>query len=364
MNSDKSHIVFICSRLDLPGGIERAIVNTAGLFVSYKHSVTLLILDETAKSFYPLDPSINIKQDSISFGMTEKGNVFTRKIQFLKDIRKLNSILKELKADIVIATEYPFAIAAVMCGAKKYSHVYSWEHHHYDWLQKSLFWKILFNWYYKELDGIICLNKTEADHYNRFAATYIIPNFIENKSGRQAALDQKTILSVGWLIPRKGIDFIMKAAKQALTQYPDWKWKIIGDGELKDQLLGFIEKEKLQGRLILQQPAINNIEEEYYNASIYVLASRFEAFPMVLLEAMSLGVPCISFNCPTGPSDIIINNEDGILVEKGNTQKLTEAIIKLIEDEPLRIKMGEKAFTNIQRFAPEWVYKLWEELLF
>jgi glycosyltransferase involved in cell wall biosynthesis len=364
MRADKKHIVFICSRLDLPGGIERAIVNTANLLASNDHHVTLLILDQTDKSFYPFHSFVNSKQYPVFFGMIEKGNVITRKLQFLKDIRKLNSILKELKVDVVIATEYPFAIAAAMCGAKKYSRVYSWEHHHYNWLQKSSFWKILYETYYKNLDGIICLNKTEADHYKQFAPTTVIPNFVENDTGKQSSLEQKTILSVGWLIHRKGIDFIMQAAKQVLAKYADWKWKIIGEGELKDQVVNFVETENLQGKLILQQPTSSNLDAEYSNASLFVLASRFEAFPMVLLEAMSFGVPCISFDCPSGPSDIITNNEDGILVEKENPQKLAEAIMTLIEEDLLRLKMGTKAFINVQRFSPEWIYKLWEELLF
>ena len=363
MNEERSHIAIICSRLDLPGGIERAIVNTANLLAANDHLITLLVLDETGKSFYPLYPSVNISQYPIFFGMTEKGNVFTRKIQFLKDIRKLNSILKELKADVIIATEYLFAIAAAATAAKKRSRVYSWEHHHYNWLQKSQFWKTLFNVYYKKLDGIICLNKTEADHYDQFAPATVIPNFIENKTGNQSSLTQKTILSIGWLIHRKGIDLIMLAAKQVLTERPGWKWKIIGEGELKSELLDFIEKENLQGKLILQKPHNSDMENEYIKSSIYVLASRYEAFPMVLLEAMSFGVPCISFDNPTGPSDIITHNEDGLLVEKENPQKLAEAIIKLIDDETLRKKMGEKAFINIQRFSSEWIYQLWREII-
>jgi glycosyltransferase involved in cell wall biosynthesis len=209
MNEAKNHIVLICSRLDMPGGIERAIVNTASLFAGNNHPVTLLILDESDKSFYPIHPSVNVQQYPLVFGMTSKGNKLSRKIQFLRDIKKLKAVLKKIKADTVIASEYPFAIVAVMAGAKKISKVYSWEHHHFDWLKKSFFWKFLFNSFYPKLDGIVCLNKTEADHFKQLAPVSILPNFIENKSGKKTSGNTKTILSVGWLIHRKGIDFII-----------------------------------------------------------------------------------------------------------------------------------------------------------
>jgi glycosyltransferase involved in cell wall biosynthesis len=361
MITGKNHIAFFCSRLDVPGGIERAIVNTANLFADNMHPVTLIILDNIDTSFYPIHPAVSIKQYPLLFGITEKGNKLSRKFQFIRDIKKLKTILKKLKADTIIATEYPFAIAAIMAGAKKYSKVYSWEHHHYDWLKKSFFWNFLFNSFYPKLKGIVCLNKTEAEHFKQYAPVYIIPNFIENKSSKKSTGNTKTILSVGWLIPRKGIDYIMQAAKIIFTKHPDWKWKIIGEGEMKNDLLNFIEKENMQGKLIVQQPLSSNIDDEYCSASLFVLASRFEAFPMVLLEAMSLGVPCISFDCLSGPSDIITNNENGILVEKENPQKLAEAIIKLIEDDSLRNKMGQQAFENVQRFSSGNIYKLWEE---
>lgn len=383
MITGKKHISLLCSRLDMPGGIERAIVNTVNLFAGNKHPVTLIILDDIETSFYPIHPAVSIKQYPLLFGITEKGNKLSRKIQFIRDIKKLKAILKKLKADTLIATEYPFAISAIMSGAKKYSNVYSWEHHHYDWLTKSFFWKFLYNNFYPKLDGIVCLNKTEAEHFSQFAPVSIIPNFInaslelrsfpsQNSETSKGGVLQssivttsntKTILSVGWLIHRKGIDFIMQAAKIIFIKHPDWKWKIIGEGERKKELLEFIKKEKLEDKLILQQPVSSNIDDEYCNASIFVLASRFEAFPMVLLEAMSFGVPCISFDCLSGPSDIITNNEDGILVEKENPSKLADAIIKLIDDESLRNEMSEKAFINIQRFSHEKIYQLWEKIV-
>ncbi|MBK8142709.1 MAG: glycosyltransferase [Chitinophagaceae bacterium] len=92
------------------------------------------------------------------------------------------------------------------------------------------------------------------------------------------------------------------------------------------------------------------------------MTSRNECFPMTLLEAQSAGLPCISFDCDSGPRHIIKNEENGILVEKENTLQLAAAVSSLIMDEAKRKKMGELAFNNIQEFSPGKIYQLWKEL--
>jgi len=97
-------------------------------------------------------------------------------------------------------------------------------------------------------------------------------------------------------------------------------------------------------------------------SSVMVLPSRSEGFGMVLIEAMECGVPCVSFDCPSGPRDIITHGEDGFLVEKENIQELAEKLLVLIENENLRKRMGEAAKLNVQRYATEAIVKQWDDL--
>ena len=198
MDTTPSHIAILCSRLDLPGGIERSVVNIVNLFAEKGHPVSLIILDNTDNSFYPIHSSIKIIQQSLSFGITTEGNIISRKVKLLSDVLKLKKIIKNCKAGMIISSEYPFTVAAVLARAKKYSRLYSWEHHHHAWLQKNKFWNFLCKQAYPKLSGVICLNKTEADHYKNIAPAFVVPNFIENKTGERSILLQKDN-SISWL---------------------------------------------------------------------------------------------------------------------------------------------------------------------
>ncbi|MEO7923155.1 MAG: glycosyltransferase family 4 protein [Chitinophagaceae bacterium] len=343
--------------------MERAVMNTANLFLKKGHPVTLVILDKTSESFYPILPGIQVVCQPLSFGITPEGNIITRKIKLLSDVLQLRKILKKTSPACIISSEYPFTVAAILAGGKKFGRVISWEHHHFGWLEKNRFWNFLCNQAYPKLDAIVCLNKKEETYYKQLGPTYIIPNFVENTEGTVSSSHNKNILTVGWLIPRKGTDLLLQAAGTVLSKYPDWTWKLIGEGELKEKVVQFIRENKLEGRLLLQSPVSSIISEEYLHASLFVLASRYEAFPMVLLEAMSSGVPCVSFDCSSGPSDIIKHDIDGILVEKENSEKLAEAISSLIEDYTKRKKMGESAFKNMQQFSSQAIYLLWGKVL-
>lgn len=323
------HILLICSRLDLPGGIERATVSAANLFVQ-KYKVTLLVLDEVGHSFYPVHEDVKIIHTHLHFGLTEQGNVATRKWAFIKHLRQLRDLLQQQDADIIIATEYPFSITAYLAGKSLKAKILSWEHHHFHWFQKSRFWQFLFRQVYPKLDCVVCLNETERVlHESIGCVSEVIPNYVER--AQKAELESKVILSVGWLIRRKGIDLVPSIGSRIFKGFPDWKWKIIGTGAEKEALQKAITDQGLKEHIEIIEPSSFDLKARYLNASVYVMTSRFECFPMVLLEAMAHGVPCVSFNCPTGPSDIVTDGEDGVLVENENITAMADAICGLME---------------------------------
>lgn len=358
------HIIFLCSRLDEPGGTERANLNAAHLFIEKGHKVTLVILDVTANSFYPIDKKISVLQKNLSFGINQKGNMVTKKLEFFADIFSLRRLMHQLQPDIIIATDYPYAIAAIIGRCQKWTRVFCWEHHHYHWLQKSKFWNRLIRLTYPKLKAVICYNADETEYYTAFGCrTIVIPNFISNVLPSISEQTQKLILTVGWLNWRKGVDLIPDMARKVFEKFPDWKWKIIGTGEREKNLQSQIKKYNLQDHLFIEEPKNPLEPKDYQKAAMLVMTSRIEPFGLVLIEAMSNRVPCIAFDCRTGPHHIITNNIDGILVPVEDTEKMTKAIEDLITNEGKRKKMGVTAAQNVMRFSAENTFRLWEEVL-
>lgn len=359
--ASRSHIVILCSRLDVPGGVERAIVNTANLLQSRGHKVVLLVLDETDRVFYPLHNGVQVTRAALDFGITKKGNKLTRKLRFYSHIQKLKFLFQQTQPEVIVGTEYPLTIAGYLAKENK-ARFFAWEHHHFHWLSKNLFWQLLWRRVYPRLDAVICLNKTEEALFGRAGCrTTVIPNFVERQ--KRSPLSQKTILSVGWLIRRKGFDRIPAIAQNVFQRHPDWQWKIIGTGEEQIALEKAIEEKGLANNVFIVPPASSQMGEIYRSASLFVMTSRFECLPMVLLEAMAQGLPCVSFDCPTGPSFIINDTVDGKLIRQGDTDAMAEAVLHLLEDDQKRKAFGNAAYNNVERFSPDKIYTLWESLL-
>ena len=357
---DKKKIALLCSRLDVPGGIERAIVNTANLFAEKDNVVCIIVLDETATSFYPLHPKIQIKQLPLHFGITPTGNIITRKIDFFRHIQKLKNLIKQIDPAIIISTEYVHTIA-VKIAIKKSIKIISWEHHHFKYLSRNLFWMTLYKYFYPLVNLVVCLNQKEEKYYHKMGCkTTVIPNFIPQMPRYSSSLEEKTILTIGWLIKFKGIDLLPDIAEIIFKQHPDWKWRIIGTGEEKNSLVQKIKNLNLTANIEIIDPSSPDLKKEYLSCSIYAMTSRFECFPMVLLECLSYGVPAVAFDCPTGPGHIIKKGEDGFLIEKENINAMAGALLFLIQNEEKRKQFGRNGRQNIQRYSADAIYQLWK----
>ena len=174
-------------------------------------------------------------------------------------------------------------------------------------------------------------------------------------------LHVKRIISIGRYAYQKGYDLLLRAWAEIEKDYPDWQLTIYGMGNqypLRSQMriLG-IDPD----RCLLNGP-VNDVIKEYLNSSLFVLPSRFEGFGLVIIEAMSCGVPVVAFNCPMGPDEIISDGEDGFLVPVGDIHALADKLQILMQDNELRMKFSETAYRNSGRYHLDKISNQWIQL--
>ena len=180
-------------------------------------------------------------------------------------------------------------------------------------------------------------------------------------SGR-SDLKNKRIIAVGRLTKQKGFDFLIEAAVLIREQLPDWHIDIFGSGEDKSDLQAQINSLNLE-KFVKINPPTKNIQCELLKSSIYLMTSRWEGLPMILIEAKSCGLPCVSFDCPEGPADIIKHSEDGFLVELGDIKTLVRYVVELATDEKLLNRYSQSAIINSLEFSPTIIFPKWDSIL-
>jgi glycosyltransferase involved in cell wall biosynthesis len=219
---------------------------------------------------------------------------------------------------------------------------------------------------YPRLDLVSTLTEGDARAYRKAlrgrTRVECMPNGVPDVGGRRAALDAKVVVAAGRLTPQKGFDRLLRAWAEVAPAHPDWELRIFGDGssakKLRKQIaeLGIGDSAKLMG-------FTPRLHEEFASASLYVMSSRREGFPMVLLEAMAVGLPVVSFDCPTGPRDIVREGVDGHVVRNGDRHALAEAMKGLMADADRRRAFGASAIEGARRYELGNIVERWEDLL-
>lgn len=209
---------------------------------------------------------------------------------------------------------------------------------------------------------IVTLTKADAVYWSQYNSRIeIIPNVVTIKPVIVSDYKAKKVISVGRYSYQKGFDMLIKAWYLIVGQYPDWKLYIYGNGD-RTSFQSLVEHLELQDSVFCM-PAVEDIASVYSKCSIYVMSSRYEGFGLVLTEAMSCGLPCISFDCPYGPSEIIDDGEDGYLVERNNIHSLAAKMDDLMKDSEKRKIMGTRARQNVGRYNKENIMGRWIVLL-
>ncbi|MCL8005995.1 glycosyltransferase family 4 protein [Gelidibacter japonicus] len=353
-------IDFIISNLG-GGGAERVLalmVNSLAKNKSNKISVITLFQD---KEEYILDPSINrVKLKQTSFIPSHT----LRSIVNLSRYYKTKSNRPDVIVSFVTLTNLITIIVAKLFSIK----IIAQEHNsHLRYMKgRKRITDFTKKYLYKRADVITVLTSFDVEFYsNHGANVYVMPNPCSFKSIRENThIREKTILAVGHLnrYHHKGFDNLIKLIAPLLKKHTQWHLKIAGAG---DEGLKYLKQLATEHKIvdkIIFTGFIDDISKIMYESSIFILPSRFEGLPMVLLEAMSQGMACISYDCKTGPSDIIENEKNGLLIEDQNLAKMQKGLSDLIINEELRIRLSNEGIKSLDKYDISAITKRYEDL--
>ena len=371
-------IVYITPALYMAGGVERVLTLKANYFAEhFGYDITIILTEGKDKPlFYPLSNKIKVINLNIGFEELWTCSFFKKVFVYLKKQRQFKKALtKELmciRPDITISLlrrEINF-INDIKDGSRKIGelHVNRANYRNFE-ANDSNFIKSLFAKFWmhslvaklKKLDRFIVLTEEDKEAWPELKNIRVIPDPLSFLPTKYSELKEKRVIAVGRYVYQKGFDLLLQAWSKIEKLYPDWQLAIFGDGdrtpyENQMKALGINDNS-----CHLNGPT-SNIQQEYINSSIFVFTSRFEGFGMVLVEAMACGLPVVSFDCPCGPKDIVKDNEDGILVENGNIETLCASLIRLMDDNSLRLIMSEAGQKNARRFGIEQIAERWKSL--
>ena len=377
-NDKRMKIMYIYAELTIKGGTDKVLSDKASYLTEHGYDVTIVTEAQMGREpIFPLSPKIKLIDLGLNFNKQYAQSFIHRTYTYFKLIRiykkRLRGIIKREKPDIVITTmarSLDF-ITNYKDNSIKIGEAHTTKYHLRNlhlMEEKGGYFKYIARYIRKrqianarKLSALVLLTPEDAKDWAGITKTYVIPNSIKYIPQESSKLENKKAIFVGRYNDAKGYEYLIEAWNIVHQKHPNWIIDIYGSGELHDNVEQWINESQLQKSMIMHEPT-NNIMEKYLESSICVVSSRYEGFSMAIIEAMSCGVPCVSFDCPFGPRNIIKNGEDGLLVEHLNSQALANGICRLIENTEFRMQLGEKAKVNIQRFSQDIIMKKWTDL--
>lgn len=353
------NVCFYIDTLNGTGGTERITATLSNYLVNNGVNVTILSKRGGKKSFYQIDSKIKV------YAIYDRMDVNIYK-NYVQTIRIYRSILSDIKPDVIINIGVNLSLETIPATLGNKCKIISWEH-----FNAKVYHNFYINYISKLLaakfsERIVVLTAEDKEVYQRkFYAknVSVIPYPVSiDVTGYAYNSESKYVLNVGRLTKQKGTDLLLESWALVNKCYPDWKLRIVGEGEWKEQLYSQAQRLNIQKSVEFVAPTLNVITH-FKEASIFVMSSRYEGLPLVMIEAKCFGLPMVSFDCDTGPRQIIRDKIDGLLVEPENYELLAQGIIELIESKDSRINYSQEAKEDGNRFAPSVFYSHWNKVL-
>lgn len=351
-------ICFLSGDITRSGGTEKVacqIMN--GLVTRYNISV-ISLTHSSDKMFYSLNPEIK----RVALFQSNPNGIK----QYFSIVHQIRKYLKINKIDILIDIDTILDMFSVVAVHGTRTKLISWEHFNFSETMGNKLRVPIRKHMTKYADCVVTLTKEDQKTYSdyfgkklRVEQIYNPVEIIETKE--EYDLNSKTIVSVGRLAKQKGFDYLLQVAEIVFKKHLDWEWIILGEGDEREALEETIEEKNLHQVKLIGR--VNNVDEYLRKSSMFVMTSRYEGFPLVMIEAKANKLPVVSFKCKTGPAELVQDGVNGYLVDCFNTNAIAEKVCNLIEDTEKRNEFSKNALLDTEKLNYQEIMKQWENLL-
>lgn len=337
----------------------------------------MITMQSEQRDFYPLDPRVR----RVTLNLAGMNRGIGKLTANYRRWWVLRYVFKAEKPDVVVAMMTTSIVLAIIAAIGLPVRVYGSERNYPGRKATPRPWALLRRLFYRFADGHVAQTR-EAEswlqHHTAARNVHVIPNPVvwplpsftpQVAPDNVVSPERKIILAVGTKSDQKGFDLLVRAFSGLTAVHPRWDLVIIGIDPSSDATRGGgasvrrLAKEVGLAQRVYLPGRVGNVAEWYQRADIFVLSSRYEGFPNVLLEAMASGCACIAFDCDTGPRDIIDNGVNGMLVRAECIEQLATQMAQLMCNEVSRETLGKTAISVRQSFSEERVTALWEQAL-
>lgn len=360
-----------------PGGMERVLANKVTWLVrNMGWDVSVVTTDQHGlPPFYVFPESVRMTDLGINYSEDNGRNPLLKIVGYLIKRRlhrkRLTELLLREKADIVISL-YPSEssfIPDIRDGSRKVLELHYNRFFRLQYARKGIL-GLIDRWRTRQdgrivrrFDRFVVLSNEDKGYWGDIPGMVVIPNAALDMGKELSSVAEKRVLAVGRLDYQKGFDRLVEAWRmiQETGKFNDWRLDIFGRGEWHDMLQSMIDGYGLGSSMRLNVP-VKDIRNEYLHSSMLVMSSNYEGFPMVMVEAMSCGLPVVSFDFKCGPKDIIRDGENGILVSNGDIRGLAGAMMELMSDLERRKSMSAEARKVVDTYSESTVMQKWTRL--
>ena len=368
-------LAYCIPALYYPSGMERVLTLKANYLAQQGVEVHIILTDGGDKPpYFPLEPSIQVHQLDIDFEEPYRHSLLCRlwlyKVRMRVLKKKLNDCLCAIRPDITVSllrrdinVINRMTDGSIKMGEIHFSRFY-YRKFNSPWLPSFVNAFIGRCWMnslireLKKLSKFVVLTHEDATFWPELHNVCVIPNPVSFFPDTISDCSWKQVIAVGRYVEVKGFDRLITAWRKVTNLHPDWVLKIYGDGHLRSQLQQQIVELGLVDSCFLEY-SVSDVVSKFCESSLLVQSSHSEGFGLVIVEAMSCGLPVVAFTCHCGPRDIISDGKDGIWVPDGDIGSLSDGIICLIENEDLRCEMGHNARIKAGDYRLEVIGRQW-----